>query len=89
MSPLVPSVGETVKALVEQIVAVLAEIVGLGFTVTVTVNGIPAQEPKVGVTVYATVCVDDVVLVNVPEINEAADPDAVPVIPVAVGADHV
>ena len=41
-----------------QVVAVLAVVTtGFGFTVTVIVKGIPAQEPdvEVGVTIYCTV----------------------------------
>ena len=44
---------------------VLLEIVGLGLTVTVTVNVEPGQEPDKGVTVYVTVSAVFNVLVNV------------------------
>ena len=52
--PFVPFAGVTVKALPPQAVAVIALIIGLGFTVTVTVNDAPTQlpeVPEVGVTV--------------------------------------
>ena len=52
--PFVTSAGVTVKALPPQAVAVIALIIGLGFTVTVTVNDEPTQlpvVPEVGVTV--------------------------------------
>ena len=64
---------------------------GLGLTVTVTVNVAPGHGPvgEVGVTVYVTSMGAFVVFVNVPLIDDAFVPDANPVIPVAVGADHV
>lgn len=49
-----------------QMVAVDALVIaGVGFTVTVTVCGVPAQPPAVavGVTVYVTVCAAEVVFV--------------------------
>ena len=51
-----PSAGVTAKASPEQIVAVVFSISGEGFTVTVTLNVPPEQEPaKIGVTRYSTV----------------------------------
>ena len=40
-------------------------VVGVGLTVTVIVNGVPAQAPEVGVTVYSNVAGAVVVLVKV------------------------
>jgi len=58
-------------------------------TVTVTVNADPVQVPAVGVMVYVAVCGLFVGLVRLPEMLEALEPDAPPVIPpVTVGADH-
>ena len=48
--PFVPFVGVTVKLTPPQVVAVIALISALGFTVTVTVNTDPTQEPELGVT---------------------------------------
>jgi hypothetical protein len=47
----VPLVGATLKAVPLQTITVLLVIVGLGFTVTVTVKGVPVQLPDFGVTV--------------------------------------
>ena len=47
----VPFEGVTVNPVPLQVFAVVLAIVGIGFTVTVTVNGVPEQEPAVGVTV--------------------------------------
>lgn len=46
-----PFVGKTVNAEPLQVVAVWAGITGLGLTVTVTENGVPAQVPERGVAV--------------------------------------
>ena len=40
-------------------------VVGVGFTVTVMVKGVPAQAPDVGVTVYSNVAGAVVVLVKI------------------------
>jgi hypothetical protein len=61
-------------------VAVIAEIAGRGFTVTITVNVAPGHDPDVGVTVYVAVCAVFVVLVNVPVTLDPL-PAAPPVIP--------
>ena len=54
-TPLVPSAGATAKFPPLQIIAVIALIAGLGLTVIIRVNGVPAQLPNapevVGVTV--------------------------------------
>jgi hypothetical protein len=55
----------------EQIVAVFAlDITGAGFTVTVTVCGVPGQLPSVGVTVYVTVWTAVEVFVRASEMVE-------------------
>ena len=41
------------------------KVVGVGFTVTIMVKGVPAHEPEVGVTVYSNVAGAVVVLVSV------------------------
>jgi hypothetical protein len=46
-----------------------AGVAGTGFTVTVTVKGVPEHEPAVGVTVYVSVAAAAVVLVRVWLIN--------------------
>jgi hypothetical protein len=51
----VPLAGVDVKATPLHTVLVIAVIEGLGFTVTVTVNVVPEQDPEVGVTVYVAV----------------------------------
>jgi hypothetical protein len=53
--PSVPSTGVVVKVPSLQITAVRLDIVALGLTVMVTVNGVPVQLPEVGVTVYVAV----------------------------------
>ena len=61
---------------------------GLGFTVTVTVKSEPVQDPEIGVTVYTTLIGALVVLVKVPEIEAATEPEEVPVMPAILGADQ-
>ena len=51
---------------------------GSAFTVTVTVNGVPAHDSAVGVTVYTALIEVLVVLNNVPEIAFAEDPASNP-----------
>jgi hypothetical protein len=87
--PPLPGVVEVDVA--EQIDArVMSAIDGLGFTVTATLNAVPAQLPEVGVTAYVTTIAALVEFTNVPDANElAAVPACVPVMPVTVGADHV
>ncbi len=48
--PLVPFTGEEVKAVALQTVEVILVTDGVGFTVTVSVNIVPLQEPEIGVT---------------------------------------
>jgi hypothetical protein len=53
-TPLVPLAGVTVNPVPPHVVVVIAFMDGIGFTVTVTVNVDPTQEPaspEVGVTV--------------------------------------
>lgn len=94
-TPLVTSVGFTVKVPPLQIVAAIAEIDGLGLTVIVTTNGAPAQVPNAadvnGVTVYVAVWKVFVLLTNVPEIVVGLPLLAVPPVipPVTVGDVHV
>jgi hypothetical protein len=84
------SAGATVACVPEQIAGETAAIDGLGFTVTATLNAVPAQLPEVGVTAYVTTIAALVEFTNVPDANElAAVPACVPVMPVTVGADHV
>ena len=82
---IVPSLALQTVGLVKELVKL-----GFGFTVTVTVNGVPAQLPKVGVTVYVAVCAVFVGFIKVPVILVAPVPEAPPVIaPVTVGADQL
>ena len=82
--------GVELKTTPLQTVAVIVVMDGDGFTVTVIVNGVPAQLPEVGVTVYVAVCAVFVGFVNVPVILVAAVPEAPPVNPpVTVGADQL
>ena len=85
--PFVPFVGVTVKLTPPQVVAVIALISALGFTVTVTVNVAPVQLPVIGVTIYVPVFTLVDSLFKSPVILEALVPDAPPVIPpVTLGA---
>jgi hypothetical protein len=80
----------TVKVPPLHIVAVCAGIKGLGFTVTVTVNTPPLQEPdNEGVTVYTTLIGAFVVLVSAPPIVDWFVPEAEPVIPTTEGAGQL
>ncbi len=82
--------GVELKTTPLQTVAVIVVMDGDGFTVTVIVNGVPAQLPEVGVTVYVAVCAVFVGFVNVPVILVAVVPEAPPVIPpVTVGDDQL
>jgi hypothetical protein len=90
--PSVPLTGVTVNADLLHTVVVIAFMDGIGFTVTVTVNVAPTQEPaspEVGVTVYVAVATLLVVLVSVPEIFEAPLPEVPPVNPLPEGADQL
>jgi hypothetical protein len=49
--PLSPLAGVEVKVASLQMVAVIGVIAGTGFTVTITVNVAPVQDPAFGVTV--------------------------------------
>ena len=76
-------------------VAVIAVIAGLGFMVTVTVNGVAGQLPNEaeddGVTVYVAVCAVLVVLTRVPVMLAGlpllAAPPVIP--PVTIGNGQV
>ncbi len=50
-TPFVEFTGAEVKPTALQAVLVIAVIAGVGFTVTVSVKGVPLQTPEVGVTV--------------------------------------
>ena len=50
-TPFVTLTGVDVKTTPLHTVLVIAVIAGFGFTVTVTVNVVPEQDPEVGVTV--------------------------------------
>ena len=81
MVPFTPLVGVIVKATPLQEVAVIAETVAAGLTITVTVKVPPVKEPFTGVTVYVAVWDILVGLKSVPEILLAADPETPPVNP--------
>ena len=87
--PSVVFTGVTEKPVALQTVDVIAVTAGRGLTVTVILNAVPIHEPVVGVTEYTILMAALVVLVSVPVILLAAEPDAVPVIPVTIGADQV
>ena len=60
-----PSAGVTENASPEHIVAVVFSISGVGFTVTVTLNVPPEQDPAtIGVTIYSTVWTEVVVFLR-------------------------
>ena len=67
-TPFTPLVGDEVKLAPLQITAVIALIVALGLTVTVTVKEAPIQlPPEVGVTVYVAVLTVLLLFVKVPD----------------------
>ena len=76
-------------------VAVIGVIAGLGFTVTVTVNGeagqLPNEADDEGVTVYVAVCAVFVVLTRAPVILAGLPLLAAPpvITPVTIGAGQV
>jgi hypothetical protein len=69
------------------------KVVGVGFTVTVIVNGIPIQVPEVGVMVYSKVAGAVVVLVRVWLIKltpvDWAEPPVTAPIGLLIGVVHV
>ena len=77
------------KPILLQVVAVIGVITAVGFTVTVTVNGVPVQVPDVGVTVYVAVCTALVGFTNVWLIDApvAVTPPVIP--PVTPGVDQL
>ena len=89
---IIPSVrfmGAMVKLPPLQMVAVWLLTAGLGFTVTVTVNGVPVQLAVEGVTLYVAVPAVLRAFVRVPVIVNP-DPARPPVIPaLIVGADQL
>jgi hypothetical protein len=86
--PFVPSVGVTTNGNPLQVTVVIAVTSGVGFSVTITVNAAPVQLPDNGVTLYVTVCVVFVRLLNNPyTVSRLSVADAPPVtVPVNVGA---
>ena len=57
--------GVTVNVPPEQMVDVLLDMIGLGLTYAITVNGVPEQDAAKGVMVYVTLPVVGVLLFNV------------------------
>jgi len=51
INPLVPSAGVTEKVPPLQIVVLILKTAGAGFTVTITGNVAPVQDPVIGVTI--------------------------------------
>ncbi len=92
MVPFTPSRGVNEKLPPVQIAADMADIKGLGYTVTVTVNDGPTQPPRaagaVGVTVYVAVWATFMLLTRVPLMLEGVPLLAAPPVmpPVTVGA---
>ena len=86
--PFVPSVGVTTNGTPLHVTVVIAFTSGVGFNVTITVNAAPVQLPDNGVTLYVTVCVVFVRLLNNPNtVVGLFVADAPPVtVPVNVGA---
>lgn len=88
--PSLPLTGVIEKLSPLQMVLDIFVIAGFGFTVMVTVKGVPVQPPPVGVTVYLAVRALLVVLVSVPLIDAAPLPETPPVIPIGTaGADQL
>jgi hypothetical protein len=81
--PLVPLAGDTLNPVPLHTDEVIVVMEGTGFTVTVTVNGLPTQVPDDGVTEYVAVCTVLVVFVRVPEMFDGDPLLAVP--PVSPG----
>jgi hypothetical protein len=76
-TPLVPTTGLTVNTTPSHVVVVIVEIVGRGFTVTITVNGALLVQPLLNVDkiVYVAVCTVWVLFDRVPDI--VATPGAI------------
>jgi hypothetical protein len=85
--PFVTLVGVTTNATPLHVTVVIAVTSGVGFNVTITVNAAPVQLPDNGVTLYVTVWVVFVRLLNVPNtVARLFVADAPPVtVPVNVG----
>jgi hypothetical protein len=85
--PLVTFTGDTVNCTPLHTTLLIALTSGVGFNVTITVNTAPVQLPDNGVTLYVTVCVVFVRLLNVPNtVARLFVADAPPVtVPVNVG----
>jgi hypothetical protein len=83
-----PEKAIVVIALPEQMVceAGVATALGVGYTVTVTVNGLPTHVPDLGVTVYTTSLGTLEEFVNVPLIFAASVPATVPEMSATLGA---
>jgi hypothetical protein len=84
----VPSVGVTTNATPLHVTVVIAFTSGVGFNVTITVNAAPVQLPDNGVTLYVTVWVVFVRLLNNPNTVVGLPVTVAPpvTVPVNVGA---
>ena len=88
--PFIPFTGAIVKLVPLQVVSDIGLMTPTGFTVTVTVNGVPVQLPEVGVTVYVAICAALVGFTNVWLIEltpVAVTPPVIP--PVTDGVDQL
>jgi hypothetical protein len=85
--PLAPLFGVTTNGTPLHVTVVIALTSGVGFNVTITVNAAPVQLPDNGVTLYVTVWVVFVRLLNKPNtVSGLFEADAPPVtVPVNVG----
>ena len=85
-TPFVPLVGVNVNNTPLQVTPVIAVILAVGLTVTVTVKVVPVQVPDIGLMVYDAVCCVFVGLTKVPLILTVFVPVMPPVNPpVTVG----
>jgi hypothetical protein len=89
--PLAPLFGVTTNGTPLHVTVVIAVTSGVGLSVTITVNAAPVQLPDNGVTLYVTVWVVFVRLLNKPNtVSGLFVADAPPVtVPVNVGILHV
>jgi hypothetical protein len=85
--PLAPLFGVTTNGTPLHVTVVISVTSGVGFNVTITVNAAPVQLPDNGVTLYVTVWVVFVRLLNKPNtVSGLFEADAPPVtVPVNVG----
>jgi hypothetical protein len=79
--------GDTVNCIPLHTTLLIALTSGVGLSVTITVNAAPVQLPDNGVTLYVTVCVVFVRLLNEPNtVSGLFEADAPPItVPVNVG----